>query len=1204
MKKNALGLLIALCLLFIIGALFILPGYEHGFIQKQNTGLADKNKITKSGEGTYASTTSYARMQKRNEKHLPAPAEGIDEDELARQKWFEWMHQSAPGVNWRDVEQKNAQQKWDQFNAAQATVATNSENFANGLIQGTWTERGSTNQAGRMLNCDYDKENDKLYAISAGNSIWKGSRDGSQWQVLNDKFSFSNIIKLVPLSGTSKRMISVLNNKLVYSDNDGKTIQNAAMDYFNNWGTPIGIEMLNDASNTIYYLCRMWNITTPWGPVIMVFKSSDKGASFQRLLVLPDGPNKTFRFWKPFNQNTVYLLQQNKYIYKLAGEATSPSPVAVNGLAYPVERTSFFGFANSNSRTMYTILDGDQLYLSYDDGINWSKRATLPTKAGDCGGQISLLDSAKLLYGEVESYRSFDKGLNWTRLNSWGEYYSNVPTKLHADMQFYKYFQTTSGQEFVVISSDGGIAVSYDNGLTTNNISLLQLNNSQYYDVKTSPLNTTVIMAGSQDQGIQQSVNGNNNGPINFRQIVSGDFGKMAFTMGGTKFFSQYIDGSIFYFPDPSKGNWYTPVPKIPGSYRPNFGWLFPACENGNPNSNSIFIGGGNLSGGDGSYLIRVTITDDTNPGNIKYIASQFNYDFKANSSNGKSGISDITVSPLDSNLIYVSTADGLLFYSTDRGSNWTKSIGFNGPWPHYLNGNALLASPINKNTVYMGGSGYSNPPMYKSVDGGKTFTAISTGLPNTTVYKMVTLPDESAIFAATDAGPYAYLTAQNKWYSLVGIDVPFQSYWSVEYIPAISTVRYSTYGRGIWDFKLDVVGLSTFPGKPVISNNGITAACNGDSIKLVSSTAANYQWYKDGILIIGATGPTFYAKQSGSYTIRTSNTIGTAESNPVAITLNQVLQQPVITTSSSTTFCNGGSVVLTSSATNGNQWLLNGIAISGATNTTYMATGAGNYTVQTTNASGCPSIVSTATIVTVNALPPTPTVIAGGPTTFCDTGKVVLTSSAVTGNQWYKDTSVINTATSTTYTANQSGNYRVRVTNSSNCFSNSNPIAVAVNAIPSKPTISRNNADLVSSSATGNQWYQDASIITSANNQVYHPALSGYYKTIVTNNSCSSPFSDSYYYLVTAITNITATNPGSYKLGPNPVTEMLYIEAVNTGNKITVQLVDANGRVMLNQTFTGKTTLPVQSLTAGMYTVLLTDNRTKSQESKQIIKQ
>lgn len=60
---------------------------------------------------------------------------------------------------------------------------------------------------------------------------------------------------------------------------------------------------------------------------------------------------------------------------------------------------------------------------------------------------------------------------------------------------------------------------------------------------------------------------------------------------------------------------------------------------------------------------------------------------------------------------------------------------------------------------------------------------------------------------------------------------------------------------------------------------------------------------------------------------------------------------------------------------------------------------------------------------ITVNPLPATPTVTAGGPTTFCQGSSVTLTSSAATGNTWS------NGATTQAITVNAAGSYTVTAT-------------------------------------------------------------------------------------------------------------------------------------------------------------------------------
>ena len=144
------------------------------------------------------------------------------------------------------------------------------------------------------------------------------------------------------------------------------------------------------------------------------------------------------------------------------------------------------------------------------------------------------------------------------------------------------------------------------------------------------------------------------------------------------------------------------------------------------------------------------------------------------------------------------------------------------------------------------------------------------------------------------------------------------------------------------------------------------------------------------------------------------------------------------------TTFCQGSDVVLQATH-NGTslQWKKNGFPIPGATNNTYTVSTNGNYTCQTSSLCG---ISNSASIhVTVNKNP-NANITAVGATTFCPGDSVILTLTPVGGStyQWYKGANPIPGATSLSYVAKISGNYKCRVTkNATGCFKNSNIITV-----------------------------------------------------------------------------------------------------------------------------------------------------------------
>ncbi len=96
-----------------------------------------------------------------------------------------------------------------------------------------------------------------------------------------------------------------------------------------------------------------------------------------------------------------------------------------------------------------------------------------------------------------------------------------------------------------------------------------------------------------------------------------------------------------------------------------------------------------------------------------------------------------------------------------------------------------------------------------------------------------------------------------------------------------------------------------------------------------------------------------------------------------------------------------------------------------------------------TATSNGASCVSSSRTPLAVSVAPITVTVTAGGPTTFCQGGSVLLTASAGSSYQWS------NAATTRSVTVNTSGNYSVTVTNANGCSATSLPTAVTVNPLP-----------------------------------------------------------------------------------------------------------------------------------------------------------
>jgi hypothetical protein len=155
-----------------------------------------------------------------------------------------------------------------------------------------------------------------------------------------------------------------------------------------------------------------------------------------------------------------------------------------------------------------------------------------------------------------------------------------------------------------------------------------------------------------------------------------------------------------------------------------------------------------------------------------------------------------------------------------------------------------------------------------------------------------------------------------------------------------------------------------------ILNAGGVTTFCQGDSVILNANEGIGltYQWQYNGTNILGAIVPSFTATTSGSYNVVvTNNGDCSATSSISSVTVNS-LPIASITPSSSTTFCQGSSVLLNANTDLGltYQWQNNGLNIISESAVSYTATTSGNYAVLVTNSNGC-SVTSTTTTVLVN---------------------------------------------------------------------------------------------------------------------------------------------------------------------------------------------------------------------------------------------
>ncbi|MBK7965826.1 MAG: immunoglobulin domain-containing protein [Bacteroidetes bacterium] len=238
-----------------------------------------------------------------------------------------------------------------------------------------------------------------------------------------------------------------------------------------------------------------------------------------------------------------------------------------------------------------------------------------------------------------------------------------------------------------------------------------------------------------------------------------------------------------------------------------------------------------------------------------------------------------------------------------------------------------------------------------------------------------------------------------------------------------------------------------TFPSASVTAQSLIICSGSNTTLSTNATTGNNYQWLRNGVVIQGANSSSYGATLSGIYNCIQSNSCGADTSNNITLTVKG-LPSASISTSGSTTFCAGDSILLNGPITNNRsyQWMRNGINIPNAIAPNFFVTQSGAYRLLITNTNtGCSK---KGNIISTSLTPlPSATITPLGPTTFCAGNNVTLQANPGVGYsyQWRKNGSAISGATTINYNATTAGKYKVDVTNGNGCITKSSNVVVSV---------------------------------------------------------------------------------------------------------------------------------------------------------------
>jgi len=381
-----------------------------------------------------------------------------------------------------------------------------------------------------------------------------------------------------------------------------------------------------------------------------------------------------------------------------------------------------------------------------------------------------------------------------------------------------------------------------------------------------------------------------------------------------------------------------------------------------------------------------------------------------------------------------------------------------------------------------------------------------------------------------------------------------------------------------IGDPKTSIVTHLPAKPKPTITKSG--QVCQGTTYTLSTSNNLSgiYNWFKGDSNALVATGQPYDSTNSlwvgsgisliipvnnvGSYTYTYVNE-NIAGAGFAEVTVS-VIAAP---TASFTLIANGCSTTLKADSAAGYsyQWNLNGSPINGANSLYYSVPTSGAYTVTVKNSNGC-TATSSSQNASAGSGSISATIKASGPTTFCQGDSVVLTASSGTGYiyQWLRNDTTI-ADISMVLTVKKSGSYAIKISNAGGCTNTSIATKITVNQPTPVPTITRSGDTLISSSATGNDWYLNGNFIIGGISQKLIVSKSGTYTVKVT-GGCNTETSSGYGYL-----GIAGIQRSAFKLNvyPNPSNGCFTIKATFANSQqTTLNIKDVLGRSIFSKNY------------------------------------
>lgn len=649
--------------------------------------------------------------------------------------------------------------------------------------------------SGRVVDLAVNPDNHNEYYVAvASGGVWKTTNHGVSFQpIFDNEASYSvGCITMDPNQSSTLWVGSGENNNqrsVAYGDGVYKSVD--AGRSWKNMGLKDSehiskIIVHPDNSDVIYVASYgpLWSDGGDRG----IYRSTDGGATWENLHNVSDKTGAADLIMDPTNPDILYA-------------------------AYHQRRRHVFTYIGGGPESA--------VYKSTDGGETWQEAMSgLPKgKMGRVGLAVSPAD-ANVVYAIIEAegdaggfFRSNNKAGTWSKQSGYktsGNYYQEIicdPYDVNKvfSMATWLHHTEDGGQSFVptgeankhvdnhciwidpidtdhwIVGCDGGLYETYDHAHTWEFKANLPI--TQFYKVSIDydePFYN--VFGGTQDNNSQA-------GPartLNNAGILNSDW---YITVGGDGYetqvdptdpniiYAQWQYGGLIRFdkqsgerigikPQPGKGeaafrwNWDSPLLISPHDHKTLF-----FC------ANKVFK---TTDRGNSWKAISPDLTRQIDRNQLEVMGEVQSPDvvMKNKSTTIYGNIVAFDQSPVNPNLLYAGTDDGLIQVSEDGGDNWRKIESFPGV-PSLTYVNMVWASQHDENVVYATFNNHKRgdfkPYLLKSSDKGKTWSALQNNLPERgTVYAVAEDHVEpNLLFAGTEFGCFTSVDGGANWVQL-----------------------------------------------------------------------------------------------------------------------------------------------------------------------------------------------------------------------------------------------------------------------------------------------------------------------------------------------------------------------------------------------------------------------------------------------------